>query len=151
AFSADSQRLATASLDKTARLWDAQSGQELLTLKGHTGAVYSVAFSPDGQRLATASLDKTARLWDARSGQELLSLQGHADGVVGVAFSPDGQRLETWGSSNRVIVFDLATGRPLPDAQLTARPGQRLSPDGRYFAQVEDAVVYLHDLRQPLE
>ena len=66
AFSPDGTRLATASWDKTARLWDARTGQPLLECKGHTDLVASVAFSPDGTWLATASQDKTARLWDAR-------------------------------------------------------------------------------------
>src|SRR5262249_15606654 len=63
AFSPDGTRLATASFDRTARLWEARTGQELLVLKGHTHAVRSVVFSPDGTRLATASFDRTARLW----------------------------------------------------------------------------------------
>src|SRR5262249_23699625 len=76
AFSPDGTRLATTSTDRTARIWDARTGQELLALRGHTGEVWSVAFSPDGTRLATASRDRTARLWDARAGQELLALRG---------------------------------------------------------------------------
>ena len=56
-------------------MWDAASGQELLTLKGHTDAVWSVAWSPDGKRLATGSLDQTTKVWDAVSGQELLTLR----------------------------------------------------------------------------
>jgi hypothetical protein len=67
AFSPDGARLATASWDKTARLWDARTGEELLVLKGHTDEVHAVCFSPDGTRLATASADNTARLWDARA------------------------------------------------------------------------------------
>src|SRR5262249_42098370 len=53
AFSPDGRRLATASYDRTARLWDARTGQELLALKGHTGPVKAVSFSPGGRRLAT--------------------------------------------------------------------------------------------------
>src|SRR5262249_45800798 len=92
-FSADGTRLATASRDQTARLWDARTGQELLALQGHTGMVVSVCFSPDGTRLATGSMDRTARLWDARSGRELLALPGHTAGVWSVAFSTAGKRL----------------------------------------------------------
>ena len=73
AWSPDGARLATGSWDGTAKVWDAAGGRELLTLKGHTGWVWSVAWSPDGRRLATRSLDGTARLWevaDAEAVQE---------------------------------------------------------------------------------
>jgi len=65
AFSPDGQRIVTASMDKTARVWDAETGQELRKFEGHTKTVTCVAFSPDGKRIATASVDKTARVWDA--------------------------------------------------------------------------------------
>ena len=64
AFSPDGRLLATASHDKTARLWDPATGHCQRTLTGHTGPVTGVAFSPDGLLLATASNDKTARVWD---------------------------------------------------------------------------------------
>jgi hypothetical protein len=89
-FSPDGARLATASYDRTARLWEARTGQELLALKGHTGSVASVCFGPDGTRLATASGDTTARLWDARAGQEL---PGRPDWPFrDNPLSPDGHR-----------------------------------------------------------
>jgi WD40 repeat protein len=62
AFSPDGKRLATASLDKTAKVWDVSSGQESLTLTGHTDGLRGVSFSPDGKRLATASADGTVRV-----------------------------------------------------------------------------------------
>jgi WD40 repeat protein len=63
AFSPDGQRLATVSWDRTAKVWDATSGQELVTLSGHQDAVTGVAFSPDGKLLATSSFDGTARVY----------------------------------------------------------------------------------------
>ena len=59
------KRLASASWDATVKVWDAATGQELLSLKGHTNWVYSVAFSPDGRRLASAGEDATVKLWDS--------------------------------------------------------------------------------------
>ncbi len=97
AFSADGKRLATASLDKTAKVWDVETGQELLTLAGHDDRVMGVAFSPDGKLLATASWDNTAKVWDAATGKEIETLRGHSGYVFSVAFSPDGKRLASAG------------------------------------------------------
>ena len=65
AFSPDSRRIVSGSVDKTLKVWDAATGQETLTLKGHTERVRSVAFSPDGRRIASGSYDKTVKVWDA--------------------------------------------------------------------------------------
>ena len=74
-------------------MWDADKGQEILTLKGHTDMVISVAFSPDGKRIVSGSGDQTVKVWDADKGQEILTLKGHTAMVSSVAFSPDGKRI----------------------------------------------------------
>jgi TPR repeat protein len=66
AYSPDGTRIVTASADKTARIWDAQTGTQLAVLSGHGDRAHSAVYSPDGTRIATASDDKTARIWDAR-------------------------------------------------------------------------------------
>jgi WD40 repeat protein len=108
-FSPDCRRLATASKDGTAKVWDAQTGQEVLTLI-HTGPVLSVCFSPDGRRLASASNDGTGKVCDAQTGQELLSLHGHTGPVTSVWFSPDGRRLASASNDNTVRVWDAQSG-----------------------------------------
>jgi len=65
AFSPDGRRVVTASVDKTARIWEANTGVQVGLIKGHDDAVSSATFSPDGRRVVTASLDKRARLWRA--------------------------------------------------------------------------------------
>jgi len=71
-FSPDGTKVVTSSGDKTSRIWDARSGQELAKLP-HEGWVYSAQFSPDGTKVVTASDDKTSRIWLVSS-QELTSI-----------------------------------------------------------------------------
>src|SRR5206468_2290755 len=110
AFSADGRRILTGSHDKTAKVWDAEKGQEVLTLKGHTNSVYSVAFSADGKRILTGSYDDTAKVWDAEKGQEVLTLKGHTGPVLSVAWSPDGKRILTGSHEMTAKVWDAEKG-----------------------------------------
>jgi hypothetical protein len=121
AFSPDGTRLATAGgEDKTVKVWDVATGQEVRTLKGHMGAVVSVAFSPDGTRLASASSDKTVKLWDVDSGQELRTLKAHTDRVRSVAFSPDGTRLASAGADGTIKLWDARPLSPAVKAEVDA-------------------------------
>ena len=114
AYSPDGTRIATGSIDGTARIWDTASGKELLTLQAPAqGAVNSVAFSPNGKFLATGSDDGSARIWDIITGDELRTLNGHLDAVLHVAFSPDGSRLTTASFDGTSKVWDLTTGNEL--------------------------------------
>ena len=86
--------MASASDDRTVRLWDAGSGAALQTLEGHSHSVTAVAFSPDGKLVASASDDKTVRLWDAGSGAALQTLEVEVV-VQTLLFSDDGTSLKT--------------------------------------------------------
>ncbi len=111
AFSPDGTQIATASTDKTARVWDIATGNELARVS-HEGAVSAVAFSPDGTQIATASADKTARVWDIATGNELARVN-HDRSVYGVAFRPDGTQIATASADKTARVWDIASGRQL--------------------------------------
>jgi WD40 repeat protein len=110
AFSHDSARLASASWDKTVKIWDARSGACLQTFKGHGAMVNFVAFSHDSARLASASHDKTVKIWDARSGACLQTLEGHGAMVNFVAFSHDSARLASASYDMTVKIWDAHSG-----------------------------------------
>ena len=96
AFSSDGQRLATASDDNTTRIWDAVTGESLLTLV-EDREVTSVAFSPDGRFVLTASLDHKGRLWNLDTGEHPQVLNWHYGRVIDANFSPDGRWIVTAG------------------------------------------------------
>ena len=135
-FSPDGALLATASTDKTARLWDPATGECVRTLTGHAAGLRGVAFSPDGRLLATASTGRTARLWDPATGECVGTLTGHAEAVYGVVFSPDGQLLATASDDSTAKLWDPATRdclRTLTGHAAGLR-GVAFSPDGRLLA-----------------
>ena len=106
-FSPDGERLAGRSYPRAA-IWDAWTGEPLVTIAGHSGDVIGVSFSRDGSRIATGSVDGTARIWDANNGEELVRLSGHGGLVALVDFSPDGTRLLTGGGDGTARVWDVS-------------------------------------------
>ncbi|MFD6485132.1 hypothetical protein ACFWFT_08985, partial [Streptomyces bacillaris] len=114
----------TASYDKTAIVWDLETGTPRHTLTGHCGEVNGVAGAvlPDGTPVAvTASYDKTAIVWDLETGTPRHTLTGHGEWLSAVAYTPlpDGTPLAvTTGHDKTVIVWDLATGRKMWSSQL---------------------------------
>jgi WD40 repeat protein/tRNA A-37 threonylcarbamoyl transferase component Bud32 len=158
AFSPDGQRLASASWDRTVRIWKTATGKELFTLKGHVGVVDCVVFSPDGQRLASGGQGFDAqkkqvygevKLWETATGKELRALKGHTSVVRSVAFSPDGQRLASASNDQTVKFWDTTTGKELLSLKGHTGPvfGVAFSPDGQRLASAGgmDRMVKLWD------
>jgi WD40 repeat protein len=110
AFSPDGQRLAAIKDHRAVTLWDARTGQEMLTLLGKAG-LFGLAFSPDGKRLATDSRDGSVKVWDTTTGEEILTLRTGVSQVNTLAFSPDGTRLATANLGDTAMVWDVTTGQ----------------------------------------
>ena len=148
-YSPDGTRFAVAS---TIGIWlyDADTGQEINLLTGHTEHVLCIAFSPDGKTLASGSQDNTIRLWDANTGQHKKTFTGHTRGVYSVSFSPDGQTLASGGSGldATIRLWDTTTGthKQTFKGHTVYVSSVSFSPDGKTLASGSgDATICLWD------
>ncbi len=112
-ISPDGQTLASASADKTIKLWNLITGKEIRTLSGHFSFVNYIVISPDGQTLVSASADRTIKLWNLITGKEIRTLSGHSSFVNYLAISRDGQILVSASADKTIKLWNLATGKEI--------------------------------------
>ncbi|MBI3240902.1 MAG: hypothetical protein HYZ49_01220 [Chloroflexi bacterium] len=106
ALSPDDNYIATASWDKTARISNVATGEEIAVLRGHTSGIYTVAFAPTAPNLLLTAGDNTARLWETTPGVEWRAFSGSEQPLV-ATFSPDGRHIATGGSDGLVRVWNI--------------------------------------------
>ncbi|XP_045839737.1 notchless protein homolog 1 isoform X4 [Meles meles] len=104
-FSPDSRIVASASFDKSIKLWDGRTGKYLASLRGHVAAVYQIAWSADSRLLVSGSSDSTLKVWDVKAQKLAADLPGHADEVYAVDWSPDGQRVASGGKDKCLRIW----------------------------------------------
>ncbi|MEP6516779.1 AAA-like domain-containing protein [Microcoleus vaginatus] len=133
-ISPDSKLIASASVDKTVKIWR-RDGTEIATLTGHQALVRRVKFSPDGQLIASGSDDGTVKLWKL-DGTLLKTFQGNSLAVWGVAFSPDGQIIASTSQDNTVKLWKLdgTLLKTFPARTGGALTSLAFSPDGKIIA-----------------
>jgi eukaryotic-like serine/threonine-protein kinase len=147
-FSPDGTRVATASRDGTARVWDSVTGAPVTPPLPHQASVTTLRFSPDSSKLATGGAGKMACIWDPVSGHALTPPLQHSGAVVSLAFSVDGKLIATGSEDATAVVWHADTGKPLI-APLVHSNGVRaiaFSSDGKWLVSGAGNFAYVWDI-----
>lgn len=136
AFSPNKKTIASASWDKTIKLWNIETGELIRTFYGHLFAVFSVNFSPDGNFLVSASKDNTLRIWNTKTGELIYTFAGHSSWVNYACFSPDGKYIASAGWDSDIILWDVKSRKSVKKLQGHTKAVLSLcfSSDGQFLA-----------------
>jgi WD40 repeat protein len=149
AFSPDGSRIVTASLDGSARIWNAATGEQVSVLRAGQLGIESAVYSSDGRRIVTASVDGTVRIWDATAGTQITVLHVSGGTVLSAAFSPDGSRIVAASAGGTASIWNVATADKI--AVLTEPEGAvgvssaAFSTDGTRIVTASDQMHHVSD------
>lgn len=151
AFSPDGQRVVTASLDRTARVYEVEEEEApVAVLVSPNGRIRRAVYCPDGRLIVTTGDDNVARLWDAKSGEQVADFHSNKSDIMSAIFSPDcPQQIITGGRDNTVSFWDSKTGKLLHEfVGHGGSPVQmELSPDGRRTVTIgQDGTLRVWDV-----
>lgn len=147
AFSPNGKFLVTGSRDRSAKLWELESGMEMRSFLGHDLTINSVQVSSDGKWLVTSSADQMAKVWELATGKEIFTSPKQRKLVTDVALSPNNKWLVVGGYSDSAEIFEIPSGKLVKKLAVNADQGSgygislKFSPDGKYLAIGEDNKV----------
>jgi WD40 repeat protein len=147
-FDRNGDRIAAASEERKAGIWNTSTGKEIVSLVGHASPVLTAHFSLDGTQIVTASLDGTARVWDASNGNELHEFLGHESDVNSARFSDDGARIVTASGDRTVRIWDKQTGEEMIRFELNSAVNDAIftHDGGRIIAMTDDGSIETFDV-----
>lgn len=151
-FSPNGAYVATASRDKSIKLWDAENGLEIRSLLGHQGTVTAVDFSPGGQLIASGAGDNTVSVWDIESGKKKWRSPSYENFLTSVKFSPNGHWLAYGGNDWQMTIVDAQSYDTLKTIKVNAVRGLGLGVDIQFSADSkwmavgqDDHILKLYD------
>ncbi|MBD2068156.1 serine/threonine protein kinase [Leptolyngbya sp. FACHB-671] len=138
-LSSNGQTLISGSADKTIKIWNFNTSEEIRTLTGHFSFVNRLAVTPDGRLLVSTSADQMIKIWEIATGQELRTLAGHTSPIDALVITPDGHHLISGSVDQTIKIWEIATGQELRtltghassiNALVVTPDGQRLISGG---------------------
>lgn len=151
AYAPNGQFVATASRDKTLKVWNAHTGVEMAALEGHKSNVFACDWSPDSQKVVSASRDNNVGVWIANTGQMVGAMSGHTGVVLDCSWSPDNSAIVSTSADKTIRLWC-----PQTQSQVGIMYGHReavnccaVSPDGRRVVTgSDDRTLKLWDMKR---